>query len=113
MDVLEQMKERLGGPPMPTEDAVTKSIERYRAGIPSSAILAIALGAMLLSILAQLGGRGKWGSFIAQWLPTILMMGVYNKLIKLEGHDQTDRGDGQAVQSRRSRRPTRQDRSRA
>jgi hypothetical protein len=113
MDVHEQMKERLGGPPSPTEDEVTKSIEQYTAGIPSSAILGIALGAMLLSIVAQLGGRGKWGSFVGQWVPTILMLGVYNKLVKLEGHDQTDRGDGQAVPSRRSRRPTPQDRSRA
>jgi hypothetical protein len=74
--------------------------------------LAIALGALLLSIVSQIGGRGKWGSVIAQWAPTILMLGVYNKLVKLE-HDQTDRGDGPAVQSRRSRRPTRLNRSRA
>jgi hypothetical protein len=111
MDDLRQMKERLGGPPSPTEDDLTKSIEQYTAGIPSSAFLAIALGAMLLSISAQFGGRGKWGNFVAQWVPTILMLGVYNKLVKLEGHDQTDRGDGQAVPSRRLRRLTPQDRS--
>jgi hypothetical protein len=49
-----------------------------------------------LSLLGQLGGRGKWGNFIAQWVPTILIMGVYNKLVKLEGHDQRDRGRGSA-----------------
>jgi hypothetical protein len=43
MDGLEQMKERLGGSPSPTEDEVTKSIEQYTAGIPSSAILGIAV----------------------------------------------------------------------
>lgn len=79
-------------PPKPTEDAVTKSIERYTAKIPSSMLLAIALGAMGLSLASQISGRGKWGNFVAQWVPTIIMMGVYNKLVKVAGHDQDDRG---------------------
>jgi hypothetical protein len=29
----------------------------------------------------------KWGNFIAQWVPTWLIIGLYNKLVKLEGHD--------------------------
>jgi hypothetical protein len=59
-------------------------------------LLGVALGVMGLSLLGQLGGRGKWGTFIAQWVPTILIMGVYNKLVELEGHDQQDRGQGSA-----------------
>jgi hypothetical protein len=42
--------------------------------------------------VAPLGGRGKWGNFIAQWVPTVLTLGVYNKLVKFEGHDRFDRG---------------------
>ena len=61
MDVLERMKERLGGPPSPTEDDVTKSIEQYTAGIPSSAFLATALGAMLLSMLGPARRARKVG----------------------------------------------------
>jgi hypothetical protein len=38
-----------------------------------------------------MGGRGKWGNFIAQWVPTWLVIGLYNKLVKLEGHDRYDR----------------------
>jgi hypothetical protein len=45
--------------------------------IPSSAFLAVALGAIGLSLLGQLGGRGKWGNFVADWVPTLLIMGVY------------------------------------
>jgi hypothetical protein len=37
-------------------------------------------------------GRGKWGNFIAQWVPTWLIIGLYNKVVKQEGHDQFDRG---------------------
>jgi hypothetical protein len=32
------------------------------------------------------------GNFIAQWVPTWLIIGLYNKLVKLEGHDRFDRG---------------------
>jgi hypothetical protein len=75
-----------------TEDEVTKAIESYTAAIPSSAYLAVAIGAIALSLAAQVSGRGKWGNFIAQWVPTWLLLGLYNKLVKLEGHDRTDRG---------------------
>jgi hypothetical protein len=75
-----------------TEDTVTKTIEKYTASIPSSAFLAIAVGAIGLSLAAQLAGRGKWGNFIAQWVPTWLLLGLYNKLVKTEGHDRHDRG---------------------
>jgi len=87
-----QVSEYVGPPRSMTEDDVTKSIERYTAGIPSSLFLAVAVGAMGLSLMGQFGGRGKWGNFIAQWVPTLLVMGIYNKLVKLEGHDQQDRG---------------------
>ena len=86
-------------PPRPTEDEMTKVIERYTANIPSSMLLGIALGAMGLSLVSQLSGRGKWGNFIAQWVPTIIMMGVYNKLVKVAGHDQEDRGAGRSSQA--------------
>jgi hypothetical protein len=74
------------------EDRFTKNIESYTAAIPSSAYLGVAVGAMALSLFCQITGRGKWGNFIAQWVPTWLTIGVYNKMVKLEGSDQYDRG---------------------
>jgi hypothetical protein len=88
---LNQIREELPEP-NPTEDAFTKTIEKYTATVPSSTYLGVAVGAMAISLALQLGGRGKWGNFIAQWVPTWLIIGVYNKLVKLEGHDQFDRG---------------------
>ena len=78
--------------PRSTEDQFTKTIESYTAAVPSSAYLAVAIGAMGLSLSCQVAGRGKWGNFIAQWVPTWLIIGLYNKLVKLEGHDKSDRG---------------------
>lgn len=77
--------------PRATEDSFTKSIEQYSARMPSSAYLGVAVGAMILSLALQVAGRGKWGNFIAQWMPTWLIIGLYNKLVKLEGHDKADR----------------------
>ena len=78
--------------PKPTEDEFTKTIEQCTASIPSSAYLGVAVAAMGVSLLCQVAGRGKWGNFIAQWVPTWLIIGLYNKVVKVEGHDQTDRG---------------------
>jgi hypothetical protein len=78
--------------PRPTEDSFTKAIEEFTASIPSSAYLGVAVAAMGVSFLCQVAGRGKWGNFIAQWVPTWLVIGLYNKVVKVEGHDQTDRG---------------------
>jgi hypothetical protein len=81
-DVMKSME-----PPDTNEGELTKTIERYTAAIPSSTYLAVAVGAMAVSLVAQLSGRGKWGNFIAQWVPTWLLLGVYNKIVKTEGHD--------------------------
>lgn len=77
--------------PSRTEDQLTKTVEDYTAAIPSSAYLGVAFGAMGLALFCQVTGKGKWGNFIAQWVPTWLIIGLYNKMVKLEGHDATDR----------------------
>jgi hypothetical protein len=77
--------------PSRTEDQFTKTVETYTSAVPSSGYLGVAIGAMALSLICQVTGRGKWGNFIAQWVPTLLIIGLYNKLVKLEGHDQWDR----------------------
>jgi len=79
--------------PETTEDQFTKSVENYTSSVPSSAYLGVALGAMGLALALQLRGDGKWGNFLGQWVPTWLLIGVYNKLVKLEGHDRYDRGE--------------------
>jgi hypothetical protein len=75
-----------------TEDRFTKTVEEYTGAVPSSAFLGIAVAAMAASLAFQLAGQGKWGNFLAQWVPTWLIIGLYNKMVKLEGHDQYDLG---------------------
>jgi len=80
-----------------TEDQFTKTVEDYTSALPSSAYLGVALGAMGISLALQLRGDGKWGNFIGQWVPTWLMIGVYNKLVKLEGHDRFHAGESEQL----------------
>lgn len=57
------------------------------AKVPSDVYLAAAIGAMGLSLLLELTDRKRAGNFVAAWVPTILTMGPYNKLVKLHGSD--------------------------
>jgi hypothetical protein len=69
------------------DDRFTQSLEEHTAALPSSTYLGVAFGAMAISLVCQMTGRGKWGNFIAQWVPTLLTIGIYNKLVKLTVDD--------------------------
>jgi hypothetical protein len=73
------------------EKQLTKTVEAYTGAIPSAGYFGVAMGAMALSLILQLAGRGKWGNFIAQWVPTWLTIGMYNKLVKLEDAERYQR----------------------
>jgi hypothetical protein len=74
------------------EGSITKMIEKQTAKIPSGVYLSVAVGSMALSLaLALIQGRSKgWANFIGQWVPTILILGLYNKVVKVEGFDRTE-----------------------
>jgi hypothetical protein len=39
------------------------------------------------SALLKILGKDEWALFIGQWAPSILIMGVYNKMVKQHGSD--------------------------
>jgi hypothetical protein len=73
------------------EGTVTKTIESRTAAVPSIAYLGLAVGSMALSLTMMMAGRREAANFIGQWAPTILIMGLYNKLVKQQGSDREDR----------------------
>jgi hypothetical protein len=75
-----------------SEGRMAKSIERQTARIPSDTFLWLALGSMGVSLTFQAMGRKETSTFIGQWAPTLLILGVYNKLVKVAGSDRFDRG---------------------
>ncbi|MEJ7588497.1 MAG: hypothetical protein WKI04_13130 [Ferruginibacter sp.] len=74
------------------EGKLTKAIEKQTAKIPSDIFLWAALGSMAVSLALQLSQAKHRSLFIGQWAPSFLLLGIYNKLVKLEGHDQSDEG---------------------
>ena len=75
-----------------TEGPVAKTIEEQTAKLPSDTFLWLAVGSMIVSAGMQIAGNRHASLFVGQWAPSFLLFGVYNKLVKLEGHDQYDRG---------------------
>ena len=69
------------------EGAVTQAIEQYTSIVPSGTYLSIALGAMGISAALQCMGRKNDAQFVGQWVPTILLLGIYNKMVKQHGSD--------------------------
>ncbi|MFN7980954.1 MAG: hypothetical protein U0Q11_03775 [Vicinamibacterales bacterium] len=74
-----------------TEGKVAKRIEDHTANVPSDTFLWMAIGAMSASATFQLMGNKHVSLFIGQWAPTLLIFGLYNKLVKQLGSDRTDR----------------------
>jgi hypothetical protein len=64
------------------DDRATTKVESKTSKIPSLAYLGLALGAMAASAGLVLTGRKQVGNFVGQWAPSILIMGLYNKLVK-------------------------------
>jgi hypothetical protein len=73
--------------PNPPEGTITKRIESVTAPIPSSVYLSLAISAMGASLFLMLAGRKDTANFVGQWAPAILIMGLYNKMVKQHGSD--------------------------
>jgi hypothetical protein len=71
--------------PEHAEGDLTRLIEQQTAKIPSHWFLLGAFGSMGLSVLLELTGRHREGRFVAQWPAPLLVMGMYNKLVKTIG----------------------------
>ncbi|HTD96953.1 MAG TPA: hypothetical protein VK627_08485 [Edaphobacter sp.] len=71
------------------EDQITAAIEKVTAQIPSSVYLAAALASMAVSVSYKLAKKPDTALFIGQWAAPLLILGIYNKLVKQHGSDGT------------------------
>jgi hypothetical protein len=74
------------------EGVVARSIEHYTAQMPSDTFLWAALGSIGVSLCLRLSGNRHDALFVGQWAPTFLLLGLYNKLVKVAGSDTQHRG---------------------
>ena len=69
------------------EGKVARSIEQQTAKVPSDVFLWAALGSIGLSLGLQIAQKKEASTFVGHWAPTLLILGLYNKLVKLHGSD--------------------------
>lgn len=73
-----------------SEGKTTESIEKVTAGIPSATWLVLAGGSIAVSLVLKLMGRSSTANFVGEWAPTFLMIGLYNKVVKVLGSDRQE-----------------------
>ncbi|MBA3314125.1 MAG: hypothetical protein M3552_20660 [Planctomycetota bacterium] len=69
------------------EGVLAKAIEEQTSKLPSDTFLWAAAGAIAGSLTLKLMGRDHQSLFVGQWAPTFLILGLYNKLVKLQGSE--------------------------
>ena len=73
-----------------SEGMVARMIEDQTAKLPSDTFLWAAFGSMGLALFLRLTDRKDESVFVGQWAAPLLLLGVYNKLVKVAGSDRTD-----------------------
>ena len=69
------------------EGNFTSTIESQTSKIPSGGYLTAAIVSMVGSATLRLMGKDNWALFVGQWAPSFLILGLYNKLVKLHGSE--------------------------
>ena len=69
------------------EGPVARRIEQQTAKVPSDWFLWAALASIGTSLTLQMSGQKHASTFVGQWAPTFLLLGLYNKLVKRLGSD--------------------------
>ena len=74
-------------PPEHEEGVVARTIEQQTAKLPSDLFLWLAAGSIAASATLKIMGRDKDAVFVGLWPPTFLILGLYNKIVKVVGSD--------------------------
>ncbi|MBX3264377.1 MAG: hypothetical protein KIS78_25280 [Labilithrix sp.] len=90
------------------EGPIARRIERRTAKLPSDLFLFAAGAAVVASLVFEVMGRARGrrhrvlgrfmepresaplASFIGMWVPSLLLFGVYNKIVKVMGSDKSE-----------------------
>ena len=75
------------------EGPIAKEIESQTSRLPSDLFLWTSLGVMAASLTLKILRKDHIALFVGQWAAPFLLLGTYNKLVKLGGHDKEDRGE--------------------
>ena len=72
------------------EGGLARPIEEQTAKLPSDTFLWAAVTTMAASLTLKLMGKSHNALFVGQWVAPFLLFGIYNKIVKVAGHDQEE-----------------------
>ena len=70
-----------------SEGGLARTIEEYTARLPSDTFLWAAGASIAASLTLMAAGNRHGALFVGQWAPTFLLLGIYNKIVKVAGPD--------------------------
>jgi hypothetical protein len=73
-----------------SEGSVARGIESRTAKLPSDLFLWSALGSIAVAFVLEVTGNEEKSRFVGQWVAPILLLGLYNKIVKVAGSDRWD-----------------------
>lgn len=70
-----------------SEGFLARAIEEQTAKLPSDTFLWAAGASIVASLTLKMMEKDHQALFVGQWAPTFLILGLYNKLVKVAGSD--------------------------
>lgn len=67
------------------EGPVARTIEQQTKKLPSDTFLWAAVGSIGASALLRVMGKKHASLFVGEWVAPMLLFGVYNKIVKVQG----------------------------
>jgi hypothetical protein len=84
------------------EGQVATLLEEVTSRVPSDVYLWTAVGTAAAALGLFIGGKKHTGLLLGQLAPSLLIIGLYNKLVKIEGHDEEDKEEKEQKTPRRN-----------
>ncbi len=91
-DALDSVSRKGSEPERHKEGPIARGIEEYTAQLPSDTFLWAAGASMVASLALGAAGNKHGALFVGQWAAPFLLLGVYNKIVKVSGSDRTEQG---------------------
>ncbi len=73
-----------------SEGPVARTIESQTAKLPSDLFLWAAVGSIAVAFGLEMAGNPEKSRFVGQWVAPFLLLGLYNKIVKIAGSDRLD-----------------------
>jgi hypothetical protein len=64
------------------EGTLTRLVERQTSKMPSMLFLTAAGVSIIGSLVSFISGRKQFANLVGEWVPTFLLLGMYNKFVK-------------------------------